>query len=165
MEVPGRASERAFRHHRQHAGAGGRLQHHVVRPDGRCPKRRVGEGQWSRELLQADLFFGTLRVGGFQGGHGLQHLQHGEGSVRTGPGVAAHGTAMTADEQHDRGLGGLVGVLPDPGALGVACAEGACHGVAQSGGVERPAGLQDREEGCSRGKQRVAGGRTEIRGS
>ena len=66
---------------------------------------------------------------------------------------------MAADEQHDRGLGGLVGVLPYPGALGIAGAEGARHGVPQGGGAERPAGLQDRQKGSGGGEQRVIGGR------
>ena len=102
MEVPGGpAPERAFGHHRQHAGAGGRLQHDIARPDRRGPERRVGERQGRRKLLQADLFFRTLRVRRLQRGDGLQHLQHGAGAVRTGPGMAAHGPAVAADEQHD----------------------------------------------------------------
>ena len=73
--------------------------------------------------------------------------------------MAAHGPAMAADEQDDCSLGGLIGVLPDPGALGIAGAECACHGVPQGRGVERPAGLQDRQEGSGGGEQRVLGGK------
>ena len=54
---------------------------------------------------------------------------------------------VTLDEQHHGGLGGLVGVLPDPGAGGVARAEGAGHGVAERLGVEGPAGFEHGEQG------------------
>ena len=70
------------------------------------------------------------------------------------PGLAAHGAAVTLEEEHERGLGRLVGVLPDPGTLGVGGPEGIAHGPAQDWCIKRAAGLQDRHQGTGGGQQR-----------
>ena len=139
-------AERALRHHRQHAGAGAGFQHGVGGPNGGGSERRIGERERRRELLEADLLLGTLRVGGLQRRDGGQHREHGAGAVRTGAGAPAHGAPVALDEQHHGSLGRLVGVLPHPGAFGVARAAGAGHGVAQRRRVEGPAGFERGEQ-------------------
>ena len=136
--------ERAFRHHRQHAGAGAGLQNDVARPDRGGLQRGVGERQRGRELLEPDLLLRPSGVRGLQRREGLQHGQHAARPVRPGAAGAAHAPPVALKEQHAGGLGGLVGVLPDPSARGVGRAEGLRHGVSEGRGVERRAGLQDR---------------------
>ena len=82
-------------------------------------------------------------MGRLQCGDRGQHGEHALRTVRPGAGLPAHGPAVTLHEQHHGGFGGLVGVLPDPTALGIAGAEGAGHGGADGGGVEGPAGFED----------------------
>ena len=110
---------------------------------------------------------------GLQRGDRRQHRQHFPGAVRIGACPLAHGAPVTLHEQHDGGLRRLVGVLPDPGAVGVARAEGAGHGVAEGPGVEGPAGFEHGEQGpggveecrgAVGGGARGAGGRDWIRG-
>ena len=161
MEIAGDGSaQRALRHHRQHPGAGRRLQHGVVRPDRGGLQRGIGERQRGRELLEPDLFFRAPGVGGLQRRDRFQHRQHAARPVGAGAASAAHAAAVALDKQHDRRLGGLVGVLPDPATLGVRRAEGLRHGVPEGRGVERLAGLQHRQKGLGGGEQGVARGRT-----
>ena len=161
----GPVAHRAFGYHRQHAGAGARLQHGIARPDGGGAERDIGQRQRRRELLQADLLLGALRVRRLERRDGVQHCQHVAGAVRPGPGLLAHGAPVTLHEQHDRGFGGLVGILPEPGALGIGGAEGARHGVPERPGIERPAGFQDRQQGPGGGKQGVRSGRRRAHGN
>ena len=65
----------------------------------------------------------------------------------------AQGAAVAADEHDDSGLGGLVGVLPEPCAFGVAGAMRAGHGAAKGGGVQGPAGFEEGEEKGGRGEK------------
>ena len=153
-------AEGAPRHHRQHAGAGRGLQHGIARPDRGGPERGIGERQRRRELLQADLLVRALRVRGFERGKSVEHCQHGAGAVRTGARTLAHGPAVALHEQHDGGFGGLVGVLPDPAALGVRRAEGPRHRIPEDRGIERPAGLQGGQQTPGRGEQGIARDRT-----
>ena len=147
-------AERAFGHDGEHAGAGRGLQHDVAGPDGGGLQRGVGERQGGGELLQGKLFLRPPCLGRLQRRQGLQHGQHGGGRSGSGAGLAAHEAAVTLDEQHHRGLGRFVGVLPDPGALAVAGAEGRAHGFAQGLGIESPARLQvGKQSGCG-GQQR-----------
>ena len=152
----GGVAQRAFGHHRQHAGAGGGFQHDVARPDRGGLQCRIGERQRGRELLEPDLLLGAPGVGGFQRGDRLQHRQHAARPVRPGAAGAAHAPAVALQEQHARRLGRLVGVLPDPGARGIRRTEGLRQGVPEGRGIERPAGLQDRQQGPGRGEQGVA---------
>ncbi len=142
----GGLAERALRHHGQHAGAGAGLEHGVAGPDRGGSQCDIGERQRGGELLEPDLRLGALRVRGLQRGDGREHVQHPAGAARAGAGPLAHGAPVAADEHHDGRFGRLVGVLPDPGALGVARTIGAGHGVAQCRGVEGPAGFQHREQ-------------------
>ena len=109
-------------------------------------------GSGVENCCKRDLLFGTPRLGGLQGRDGLQHGQHGGGAAGIRPGLAAHGAAVTLEEQHERGLGRLVGVLPDPGTLGVGGPEGIGHGLAQDWCIKRAAGLQDRQQGMGGGQ-------------
>ena len=148
MQVSGSAArKRTRRHHGEHAGAGRGLQHGVARPDGGGPQRGIGEGERGRELLETDLVLRALGVRGLQGGDGREHRQHLAGAVGASAGPLAHGAAVALHEQHHGGLGRLVGVLPDPGAAGVARSEGADHGIAKRRGVEGPAGFEHGEQG------------------
>ncbi len=161
MEIAGGGvAQRALRHHRQHAGAGRGLQHDIARPDRGGLQRGIGERQRSRELLKPDLLFRPPGVRGLQRGDRLQHGQHAARPVRTGTRIAAHAPAVALHEEHYRRLGGLVGVLPDPAALGIGRAERLCHGVPEGRGIERPAGLQHGQQGLGSGEQGVARGRT-----
>ena len=152
--VIGALAERALGHDGEHAGAGGGLQHDVAGADSSGLQRGVGERQRGGELLQGKLFLRPSCLGRLQGREGLQHGEHGGGGSGAGTRLAAHEAAVTLDEQHHRGLGRFVGVLPDPGALRVAGAEGRAHGFAQGLGIERSARLQvGKQSGCS-GQQR-----------
>ena len=152
----GARAQGAFRHHRQHAGAGRRLQHGIAGPDGGSLEGGIGERQRGRELLQADLVLGALRVRGLQRRDGLQHRQHAARPVRPGAGVPAHRAAVALQEEHRGGFGGLIGVLPEPGARGVRRAEGPGHGVPEDRGIERPARLEGRQQGPGRREQGIA---------
>ena len=123
-------AEGALGHDRQHAGAGRGLQHDIAGTDCRGLQRGVGERQRRRELLVLELLLGAPRLGGFQGREGLQHAEHGGGASGRSTGLAPHGAAVALEEQDQRGLGRLVSVLPDPGALCIARVEGAGHRVA-----------------------------------
>ena len=158
------AAEGALGHHGQHAGAGRGFEHDIAGADGGGAERGIGERQRGRELLEANLVLGALGMGGLQCGDRGKHGQHAAGTVRPGAGLFAHGAAVTLDEQDDSGLGGLVGVLPDPGAVGIAGAEGAGHGGADRGGVERPAGFEDGKQGPGGGDERVRAGGCAMRG-
>ena len=143
--------EGALGHDGQHPRAGRRFEHDIAGPDGGGLQRGVGERQRRRELLKLELLLGAPGLRGFQCGEGLQHAEHGGGAVGTRPGLAPHGAAIVLEEEHQRRLGRLVGVLPHPAALGIARAEGAGHGLAQRGRVEGTACFQ-------RGQQRAGGG-------
>ena len=145
----GPAAEGALGQHRQHPGPGGGLQHHVARTHLRGLEHRVGERQGRGELLAGDLPLGAPGVGGLQGGQRLQHREHPLG----GPRLAAHGAAPALEEQHERGLGRLVGVLPHPDTLGVGAAEGAGEDRAQGGRIQGLSRLQPRQEGRGGGEQ------------
>ena len=147
-------AQRALRRHRQHPGAGGGFQHDVARPDRGGLERGIGERQRGRELLEPHLFLGSPGVRGLQRGEGLQHRQHAPRPA--GAGVPAHAPAVALHEDDDGRFGGLVGVLPDPTALGVGRSERARHGVPQGRGIERAAGLQNRQQGPGRGEQSIA---------
>ena len=150
----GALGERAFGHDGEHAGAGRGLQHDVAGPDGGGLQRGVGERQGGGELLQGKLFLRPPCLGRLQRRQGFQHGEHGGGGSGSGAGLAAHEAAVALNEQHHRGLGRFVGVLPDPGALAVVGAEGRAHGFAQGLGIERPARLQlGKQSGCG-GQQR-----------
>ena len=153
----GPVAKRELRHHRQHAGACRRFEHHVAGADHCGLQCGVGQRQRRRELLILELLLGAPRLRGLQRRQGPQHLQHGGGAARTGAGLAAHGAAVAVEEQHQRRFGRLVGVLPEPGAVGVGSAEGGRHRIAQRAGIERAAGFEDRQQGAGRGQQR--GGR------
>ena len=155
----GPVAERALGHDGQHAGAGRGFEDDIARADGGGAERGIGEGERGRELLEADLVLGALRVGGLQCGDRGQHGEHMAGALRPGAGLSAHGAPVTLHEQHRGSLGGLVGVLPDPAAVGIAGAEGPGHGVADGGGVKRPAGFEHREQGPGGGEQGAARGR------
>ena len=157
VQRAGVLAERELRHDGQHAGARRGFEHHVAGPDHRGLQRGVGERQRRRELLIPELLLGAPRLGGLERRQGLQHAQHGGGAARTGAGLAPHGAAVALEEQHQRRLGRLVGVLPEPGAVRVGGAEGPRHRLAQRAGIERPAGFEDRQQGAGRGQQR--GGR------
>ena len=160
----GPVAERALGHDGQHAGAGRGFEDDIARADGGCAERGIGEGERGRELLEADLVLGALRVGGLQCGDRGQHGEHPARTVRRGAGLHAHGAPVTLQEQYRGSLGGLVGVLPDPRSLRVARAKGAGHGVADGGGVERAAGFEHREQGPGGGEQGATRGRRGLRG-
>ena len=158
----GAVAEGAFGHHGEHPGAGARFQHRVAGTDTGGLERRVGQRQGRGELLQADLLLGAARVRGLQRRERRQHGKHLAGAVGTGSGAAAHGPAVAAHEQDDRGLGRLVGILPEPGAFGVGRAERARHGVSERSRVEGPAGFQDGQKALCRGQKSIGSGGTRF---
>ena len=127
----GRLAQCAVRHDREEPGAGGRLQHPVAWADRGRLRRHVGQRQGRGELLQANLLLRAAGVGRFERRQALEHVEHGGGASRSGAGLAPHGHAVASDEQHHGRLGGVVGVLPHPGAFGVAASERGGHGIAQ----------------------------------
>lgn len=74
-------------------------------------------------MLQTHAVFRTPRVRGGQTG---ETLDHGEESLRRGR-LALHQRAIAGEHQDLRDFGGLIGVLPDPGAAGVTGSEGLLH--------------------------------------
>ena len=158
MQVSGGAAPHgALRHHGEHAGPCRGLQHGVAGADGGGPEGGIGEGERGRDLLEANLVLGALRVRGLQGGDRREHRQHFAGVVRIGACPLAHGAPVTLDEQHDGGLRRLVGVLPDPGAGG-----GTGGGVSlwRSGMAVSGCGRENappREPGTGRGWRRKCG--------
>ena len=144
--------ERALRHHGEHPCPGARLQDDVAGTDSGGAYRGVGQAERGRELLQAHLLFRAPGVGGFERGDSFQHGQHGGGTLRSGPGPLSHGPPIALQEEHDGGFRRLVGVLPDPGALGVTSAVCALHGVAQRVLIKRTSRRQDGQQGPGRGK-------------
>ena len=164
--APGPVAEGALGHHRQHAGACRGFENDVAGPDRGGLQRGIGQGQRRRELLQPQLLIGAPRLGGLQRRQRLQHAEHGGRAVRSRPGLAPHGAAVALDEQHQRSLRRLVGVLPDPGTVSVGRAEGGGHRLAQRAGIEGAAGFEDRQQGAGSGKQcgRLRGGGGSRRG-
>ena len=79
-------------------------------------------------------------------------LQHGQ--PRAGLGVA-QGRGEGAQEEDLRDLAGVIGVLPQPMAFGIAAAEGGDHGLAQHGGRDRGPGLEGGQEGAGGGDERA----------
>ena len=152
--VPERAPKRALGHHSQHPGTGRGFQHGIARTDRGGLQRRVGQRHRRRELLEFELLFGTPGLGRLQGGERLQHGEHGGGTIGSGACLAAHEAGVTLEEQDQRRLGGLVGVLPYPGALRVGGAEGGAHRPAEVGRIERLSGLQDGQQIRGGAKQR-----------
>ena len=139
-----------MRHDGQHSCTGRGFEHAIAGPDGSGLQRRVGQRQRRGELLHLHLFFGAPGLGRLQGGERLQHGEHSGRSVGSGSRFAAHEAGVTLEEQDQCRLGGLVGILPYPGAFGVVGAEGGAHGAAKRGRIERLAGLQ--------GGQQIGGG-------
>ena len=141
------------RHDCEHAGACGRLEHHIAKTDAGGPRRGVGQREGRGKLLQPDLFLGASGVGGLQPRQGGQHGEHPFWPFRPRPGVFAHGAAVLLQEEHQRRLGGFVGVLPPPGAIGVGGPESGRHGVAERFGIQRPAGRERGKQPARAGEQ------------
>ena len=144
----GSVAKRKLRHDRQHAGACRRFEHDVAGADHGGLERRVGQRQRRRELLILELLLGAPGLRGLQGRQGLQHAQHGRGAAGTCAGLASHGAAVALEEQHQRRLGRLVGILPEPGAVRVGGAEGGGHGVRAGCGHRAPGRPPGRAAGC-----------------
>ena len=81
----GAGPERALGHHREHAGAGGGLQHDVARAHGGGPERGVGERERGGELLEAHLRLGALGVRGLERRDGVEHREHPAGPSAPAP--------------------------------------------------------------------------------
>ena len=145
----GPGPERALGEHREHAGPGRGLEHHVARAHRRGLERGVGKGQRRRELLHRDLLLGAARVRGLKGGDRFEHCEHARGRA----GFPAHRAPVALHEEHHRGLGRLVGVLPGPGAGGVGALERGGHRLAQGPRIERAARGEDGEQGVGRGEE------------
>ena len=155
----GLLAERTRSHHSEHAGAGGRFEDDIAWADGGGLERGIGERQRRGELLQPELLLGALCVRRLQCRDGDQHRQHPAGAVRSGACGPAHGAAVALEEQHGGGFGGLVGVLPDPGARSIGRTEGLRHGIPEGRGIERQAGLQHRQQSPRCREQGVGPGR------
>ena len=157
----GAASHGALRHHRENAGAGAGFQHDIARADVGGTQRDIGKRNRGGELLQAHLRFGPPGVRGLQRLKRRQHGEHVAGTGGADVGATAHGAAVTLQEQHNRRFGGFVGVLPQPGAVGVGRAARVGHGAAERRGVEEPSGFQRRQQGVGGVEKRrgVAAGR------
>ena len=159
--LAGGFAQRTVGHDGEDAGARRGLQHPVAGADHGGLERRIGQGQGRGKLLQADLFLGAARMGGFKRRQAFEHREHRGGALRAGTGFAPHGGPVTLDEQHHRGFGGVVGVLPEPRAIGIGAPERAGHGLAQHSGAEQTAVLQRGQERARGGQQ--AGGFCAVR--
>ena len=82
--VGGGVAQCAPGHDGEYPGTGRGLQHPVAGADHGGLRGGVGERQGCRELLQADLFLGTARVGGLKSRETFEHRQHGGGSPEAG---------------------------------------------------------------------------------
>ena len=126
----------------EHAGAGRRLQHGVAGADGGGDARGPGHLQRGGELLQVDLLVAAPGLGRLERRDGVEQGQH---RVRA-LGAAQQRAAVADEQEHDGGLGRLVGVLPLPGALGVGGAEHVGQRLAQAFAVDLLAGLESGQQ-------------------
>ena len=136
--VQGHASAAGLGQHGQKAGAGGRLQDLVARPDLGCQHRQGAQLRRRRELVQRDLLFTAPRVGEAQVGEiGQQGADLGRRIFQP-----ADLRRQATQLQNQSRLDGVIGVAPDPRAFGVGAAEGHGHGVGHQPAVERPRAVQ-----------------------
>ena len=146
-------AERTVRHDPQQPRAGGRFEHPVAGPDRGGLDGGVGERKGRGKLLKPDLFLRPAGLGRFERREAFEHREHGGGTAGAGPRFAAHGAPITFKKEHERRLGGVVRILPHPGAFGVGGAERFGQGLAQKGRRKRAAGLKRCEKRTGRGQQ------------
>ena len=131
----------------EQAGAGRRLEHPVGRGDGGGVGGDQAERDRRRELLERLAFRRTPRMRRQQAADLRQRRE----PRRRSSGFAEKRMSVFAQEQDGRGLAGVIGRLPVPGAGGVGGAEGGFHRRSQGGGVNALAAFEMRQE--------LAGGR------
>ena len=140
----------------EQAGAGRRLQHEIARRERGREAGDKAERDRRRELLKG---LALLGAAGVRGQQRRELAEHGE--LRGGrDGTRPDGRAEFAQEQHLRGLAGVIGQLPAPRAFGVAAAEGLLHGGAQRVRVDGAAAFemgQQKAGGADQRRGRIGG--------
>ena len=137
----------------EEAGSGRRLQHAVRRPDGGCGEGREAERGRRRELLEGLALGGAAGVSREKAGD----LGQGGKAQSRRVGFAEQRLSVFAEKEDGRGLAGVIGRLPVPGARGVGGAESRFHGGAQDRGVDALAALEMWEELLGGGDDRAGG--------
>jgi hypothetical protein len=141
----------------EQAGAGRRLQHEIG------GSRRGGEAGDKAERNRRRELLKSLALLGAAGVRGQQRRELAEHGKLRGwcDGTRPDGRAEFAQEQHLRGLAGVIGQLPAPHAFGVAAAERLLHGGAQRVRVNGAARFEMRQEeagGAEQRRGRIRGG-------
>ena len=156
VEVRG-GVEDARREGGEDAGARGRFEDHVVRAHGGGREGGVGEGEGRRELVVGDLVLGAVRLRRLQRRDALEHAVE---ALRIAAGPVAHGGRPALEEEHDGGLGGVVGVLRVPGVAlpRGRVAEGVGDRGARVGRGHGPSRLEGGNQGAGRGSEGLARG-------
>jgi hypothetical protein len=126
----------------EEAGSGRRLQHAVRRPDGGSGQGREAERGRRGELLEGLALGGAAGVGREK----ASDLDQGGKAQSRRVGFTEQRLSIFAEEEDGRGLAGIIGRLPVPGAGGVRGAESRFHGGAQDYGVDALAAFEMREE-------------------
>ena len=148
---------------RQQPGAGRRFEHEV----GGGQRCRLGgdkaERDRRRELLQLLGFLGAARLRREPPGEAGQHLDH----CGRGAGARTHGGAEFAQEHDLRRFERFIGVLPHPGAIGIAGVERSLHRRAHRPAVDRaalPQELRQQRSGMNEARNLVGRGLRQEQG-
>ena len=140
--------------HGEGAGPGGGLEDDVVGAGGRGRGDGPGDRERRRELLVALLHVVAAGLCGLEGGELLDEPEHPGGAA----GLRQHRGAVSLQEQGERDLCGVVGLLPGPGSGCVGAAEGRGHGGLDGFPVHRAAGLEAGQEGLGGGEDLLGRG-------
>jgi len=147
--IEGEARATGFRQDGQQARTGGRLQHLVARPHLGGQDRQRAQVRRRGELVQRYLLLAAPGVGQAE----VSEVgQEGDdlGRCVLQPGDLRGQAAQLKD--HGR-FDGVIGVPPDPGAVGVRSPEGGGHDAGHQPPVQRPRAVEMRREGPGGGEQ------------
>ena len=153
------------------AGSGRRFEHKLARRHLSRKRHQESEAQRRRKLLELVAFLGAARMRGQQRRKLPDHRERAGGTA----GLFQDAGAVFAQEQDGGGLGGFIGVFPEPGAMLVAGLESGRHRFAQQmrvernpafkrskklgGGGQQPGGFRVLGSGQARGRGRLRGRR------
>ena len=147
--IEGQGAATGLRQDGQEARSGRRLQHLISRPHLGGQHRQGAQLRRGRELVHRHLLLGAARVGQAQRREVGQQRDDVGGRVLQPADLGRE----TAQLQHQGRLDGVVGVAPQPGALGVGGAEGRRHHPRHQLPVERARAVEMRGQRTGGGQQ------------